>query len=905
MNLSETLSSEAAPSEATRRDASLLGRSLGVLTRWVLKFHRATILVAVGLAVAAIVVTSLQLELHTSRLHLLNPKSGFNKLWLQYIDEFGDQDDVVIVVEGEDPDQVTEAMDQIAAQLAREWDSYGDVLHRIDMSRLRSKGLYQLDAQQLVAVSRTLDRFDSVLRGDWSSLQLSNQLAGLMARVSDTVRASDMPRRTAAVLETQILIENLHASLDNGNLGNGAGGPNRWPNLSAVVTQLDELKSEYLLIGGGRIGLVLLRLVNQQESFTFGGKAISDLRELLGRIDTRHPDVTIGLTGLPIMENDEMVASQRASWQACLLSLIGVACLFTVGFGSLRHPLLATIALMLAVAWSFGYVTLTIGHLNILSMAFGVILIGLGIDFGIHYVARYLEVRRSTDDCQEALAQTATIVGPGILSGGLTTALAFFAAGLTDFTGVAELGIIAGGGILLCVLAAVGVLPAMILLLDRRRSTHALPRPIEVGRYLAPLSAMPRLVLTASVMVTAALALGIPHVWYDHNLLNLQQPDLESVDLERRLMAESDESVWFALSIAESRDELLARQAKFNQLTETVDHTEEIVSLMPADAGSKKPLIVQIAQRLGSLPTQPAVLPVDEPARLEMLLVELQTLFGSEPQNRPLVEQISQVRHTLVSLPAAEVYARIARFQEQTAIALHTNLLRLRSMAAVEPPNWSDLPAGLVTRFVGRNGHHLLKIYSKANVWEMDALERFVHDVRRVDPNATGKPLQTYEASRQMQRSYIHAACYALIAVCIVLVLDFGSLRHVMLALVPVTLGILQLFGILGLVGIPLNPANMIVLPLILGIGIDDGVHVIHDYRRQTGRFRLTGSTATAIFMTSLTTMIGFGSLMIANHRGLYSLGRVLTIGVASCLITSLVTLPALLQWLSIRRRDE
>ncbi|MCH8256994.1 MAG: alpha/beta hydrolase, partial [Proteobacteria bacterium] len=180
---------------------------------------------------------------------------------------------VVIVVEGEDTGRVTEAMDRIAAQLAREGDRYGDILHSIDLSRLRAKGLYQLSAQQLMAVSRTLDRFDSVLRGDWSSLQLSNQLVGLMSGLSGTARASGTARHSAAIMETQILIENLLASLDNRGLDNGAGGPNRWPHLSAVVTQLDELKSEYLLTGGGRIGLVLLRLVHQQESFTFGDKA--------------------------------------------------------------------------------------------------------------------------------------------------------------------------------------------------------------------------------------------------------------------------------------------------------------------------------------------------------------------------------------------------------------------------------------------------------------------------------------------------------------------------------------------------------------------------------------------------------------------------------------------------------
>ena len=229
----------------------------------------------------------------------------------------------------------------------------------------------------------------------------------------------------------------------------------------------------------------------------------------------------------------------------------------------------------------------------------------------------------------------------------------------------------------------------------------------------------------------------------------------------------------------------------------------------------------------------------------------------------------------------------------------------LRSMANPEPPQLSDLPEGLVTRFVGKSNRYLLKIYSRADIWDMDALEQFVADVKRIDPEATGKPLQTYYASRQMQFSYVQAAIYSLVAVVAVLWLDFRHFGYVLLTLMPVGSGMLMLFGVMGLLDIPLNPANMIVLPLILGIGIDDGVHVVHDFRNQNGRYMLSRSTATAVLLTSLTTMIGFGSLMIAGHLGLKSLGRVLTIGVNCCLMTSLVMLPALLTWMTSGRSDD
>jgi hypothetical protein len=238
------------------------------------------------------------------------------------------------------------------------------------------------------------------------------------------------------------------------------------------------------------------------------------------------------------------------------------------------------------------------------------------------------------------------------------------------------------------------------------------------------------------------------------------------------------------------------------------------------------------------------------------------------------------------------------------AAELVTQLRVLNSIAEPEPPSLDDVPESLRTRFVGRNQRHLLKVYARGNVWDMHNLERFVKDVEQVDPVATGHPVQTYYASRQMQQSYLHAAYYSLLALGIVLMLDFRSISHSLLAMFPLGLGMVQLFGLLGLLDIPLNPANMIVLPLILGIGIDNGVHIVHDFRSQTGRYRLSRSTATAVVITSATTMVGFGSMMFAKHQGLRSLGQVLTIGVFCCLCASVVLLPALLSWLTRKRLE-
>ncbi len=868
-------------------ERSFLAHPLGLLTGLVVRAPRATLLAAVVLAVVSVSLGVTRLEMHTSRLDLLNPHSPYNKLWLEYIEEFGGDDDAVVVVQGASREEVLPALEAVGEHLRRDERHFRSVLDKVDLSTLRAKRLHYLDPQQLGQLEQFLFQVQPIAAGDWSSLQLSRLVEGL-GRAS---ASPDPQMRQHAQSTLAQHVENLHQALHGGD---GYASP--WGAMSLESAD-DPFKTQYLLTDDGRIGLVLLRLAIDSGSFDRGTAAIDHLRKLLADIDEQHPEVQIGLTGLPVMENDEMRASERCTIEASVVSLVGVAVLFMVGFGGLRHPLLTVATLVLALCWCFAYIVATIGHLNILSMSFGIILIGLGIDFGIHYVARYLHERQTNRDTASALVATADAVGPGVVTGGVTTAIAFFAAGLTDFTGVAELGVIAGGGILLCLTGAMFVLPAMIQLSDGNRRTAHQPRLLGMHRWFGFAALLPITTLVVSLGVVGISCLGLKHLWYDHNLLNLQPTGLESVQLEQRLLEETDQSVWFAISLCNTREELLARKARFMQL-DSVERTEEIASLLPSDDPVKAERIARIGQQLAALPDRPPQIPLDAPAELAHRLAAAQSQFNLAPGS-PLQQKWSQVVQTLGRQPLPECYRALTAYQTRLTHDLLHRLQGLRAASNPSGPSLEDLPESLVDRFVGGSGRYLLKVYSKADIWDMDALREFVREVRSVDPRATGQPLQTYEASRQMQRSYVHAALYALIAVSMVLVIDFRSIRYSLLALFPVGLGMLQMFGLLGLLGIPLNPANMIVLPLILGIGLDDGVHVLHDFRRQQGRYRLSRSTATAVVITSLTTMVGFGSMMIADHRGLESLGRVLTLGVACCLFMSLVPLPALLAWIS------
>lgn len=913
------------------------GSPLEAVMRWLAagatRWPRAVVGWAVTLAVLAVLVTTFRLGFKTSRLDLLNPRSAYNQRWLAYLDEFGEDDDVLVVVDGPSSTEVTAAIDDLGDRLTCESNLFFDLLYRPDFATARSKGLHHLPPETLARIERRLAEIEPVLAGQWQGLGVAALLRAAVERTQFAARplqpSDAFASPDAAALadnsfnELTVLLVGMTAALHD------AKYQSPWPTLLSPH-ELPKFDDERLLADDGRLGFLLVKLRKDESQFTGNAPALGRLRAIVADASRLHGRVRIGLTGMPVLENDEMQSSQKDMMRASIMSLFGVAALFMAGFGGWRYPALCVLTLLIGMAWSFAYVTLAVGHLNILSVSFGVILIGLGIDFGIHFVAGYLQRRPNAADSRVALIDTAGGVGPGIITGGVTTAIAFFTAALTQFTGVAELGVIAGGGILLCVLAAVVVLPAMMQWMDRNREASRLPAILPIGDLFQPLQKHPAVSLMIGMAPVVLLAGGIFWLEFDHNLLNLQSPRLESVRLEHELIERADQSVWFALSMARDVEEVQRRKAAFAKLP-TVDRVEEVASLAAADVPTKMSAIQRISRRLASLPDDSPAIEKPSAAGLRAIAEELRGRLNrfagqleqtsrdgsafdgadSETSTDPTLGGLKSAEAAadalvarLHSMPAEQVESRIAEFQQRAASELLDGLRQMRAAANPDPPALADLPESIAHRFVGKNGTHLLRIYAAGNVWDMDRLTEFVRDIESVDPRVTGHPVQTYYASRQMQRSYVHAAIYALLAVGITLMLDFRSIRSSLLAMIPVSLGMIQLFGLLGIMGMPLNPANLIVLPLILGIGIDDGVHVVHEFRNQKGRYRLGNATATAIVITSATTMIGFGCMMFAEHRGIRSLGQVLTLGVFCCLVTSLVVLPAILRLLTSRRED-
>jgi uncharacterized protein len=943
---------------------ALVREALRSMTREVTRRPKTVLWLTFVATVVCVLFTSSAIEFKTDRADLIDPQAAFQRRWIEYTESFGNSQDVVVAVEAQDPEAIKEVLDHLGARMEREADSFSNILYKFEPDRLREKGLQFLSPQQLATGLERIAPYRPILQGNWDLTELGSLYSRrLRFHIEKTEQTESTDELDALLQHATLLSNSLAGFLEDRN-----EFLSPWPEFLPVERNLHEEPQQviYFLNDAGDMGFLRAFLVQDAKDFNGPTRAIKRLRELIGEVNVRYPHARIGLTGIPVLESDEMRKSQSDMLKASIISVLGVGLLLFLGFRGVRHPLLALVMLAASMSWAFGYTTLAVGHLNILSVSFAVILIGLGIDFAIHYLDRYLELRHEGHQLRPALLETSASVGPGIVTAAITTALAFLCAAFTQFLGVAELGVIAGGGILICALATFAVLPPLVALADRNVEPRKLPTPFQATLLRMLTSRRPWAVTIVSLAAIAAVSCqGLTYrdgqvfsrVKHDYNLLHLQADGLQSVEVQKRIFQKAKGSLLFAVSVADTPEDARRLREQFEAL-DTVHRVEELASHLPDTSVEETALLIQaLHAELSHLPAEPPRLAPPQPQEVGQAVEDFYVWIRDKPH--PLAKRAALALDSFLTdfdkleLPGQVQF--LTEYQYRMTAALFAQFRAIAEASDPEPVTLADLPPAMTSRFVSAQQRWLLQIYPRDQVWDIEPLGRFVADVRSVDPDVTGTPLQNFEAARQIKDSYELAALYALAVTCGILlisylgrrhmaaaflsaaavtgaaafaitnggdpvtletlaavyvgataliaaVLDVRSVRDTVLTMLPPLAGGALTFGMLGWLGVDLNPANMIVLPLVLGIGVDDGVHVMHDFRTQRGTYRTKSSTINAIILTSLTSMIGFGSMMVAAHRGLYSLGLVLVVGVGSCLFVSLVTLPAILTLISKNR---
>ncbi len=932
-------------------DTALLPRLLTALVTAVCRAPWTVLIVSALLSAVSAWAFYTRLEYRTQRSDLINPKKDYQQRWRAYLREFGDDDDMVVVIDGQDRSRMEAALETLASGVREKPALFDRLFYKLDLRHLRPRALLYLPPEQIQSIQDNLARMGPLLSGPigplaWKGLTLVQLLKQARERAgkidpSASLDAADeqfltqllsVVRSAAATVNDPAAYRNPWDSLLARREGEAPAEPNgttaRQVPRPPDLPQKDLLaEPQYFFSGDGSLAFLLVRPVKETDSFTPALASVSALREMVAACRTDFPDLQIGVTGMPVLETDEIEASQADSNMAGYLAFGGAALIYIIAYRGLRYPLLTMAALMAGTFWAMGWLALTVGHLNILSSAFAVMLIGMG-DYGILILTHYDAERKNGRAVLDATLLATRAAGPSILTAAVGTALAFFAAMLADFTAVAELGWIAGWGVFLCGFACFTVLPALIVLTDRRptvggglgiitpegdRVRPAL-RPPESERrtptWLPALARRPRWVLATGLVGLVVLGTFSSRVGYDHNLLHMQADGLESVQWEHKLIERTAGASWYACSVAKSQQEALALKARYEQLPE-VSRVVEVASLVPADQDRKLDQLADIQSRLHGLPARGSTITPFPNAPREVIR-EVNFLLGAlgpqapvspQPILEQLVRSLTDLRDRAATVSGMVVQARLDLFGQRLAGDLLEDLHRLRDVSAPARITLTDLPPALRERFVGVSGKWLVQAFAREGLWDIGPLEQFVKQTRTVDPEVTGKPFGTLEGLKAMQFGFARAGAYAIMVIAVVLWVAFRTARLTLLALGPLVCGAVITLGVMGIMGVPLNPANMIGLPMIVGVGIDNAVHVLHDYLARRGRrsYTLAATTGKGLAVSAVTTALGFATLMISRHKGLAGLGLVLTLGVLGCMVSALVLLPAALRLLSKR----
>jgi len=890
---------------------SRTGRGLGSLVRLSCRRPLLTIGLSLLAAAAGVTYTLGHLGFKTSGRDLLPQDAAYVVRYAEYRAQFGRLEDIVVAIEA----QSFEAASAYAARLVEELRAspvdFPRAVYRVDPEGFEGRKLLYLSKAKLEEIrDAILDHQDFMERfaGDPG-------LATLIEGINDEIGAAFVSSLFDLGLQPQSLGDTrfLRTLLEQIDRQLVRPGPYRspWGGLFSFGEDPSP-DAGYFLSSDKSLLFVLVEAPRgERGSFVKDRKAIAAVRTAIERVRSEFPTVAAGVTGAPVLSNDEMTAAFGDSQIATILAFGLTLLVMLLAYRRATKPILMLVVLAISLAWSMGVATLAVGHLTIFSVMFISIVIGIGIDYGIYLLFRYEEERFLGRSVTEALEVTAARTGPGMLVGALTAGGTFYVLMLTDFRGIQELGFIAGTAILLAWLSMMTLYPALLVVVDRRRDPGAADGPLPGAHARARLQVpaverltrYPATILALASVVTAASLWALPHVAFDYNLLRLQAKGTESVTWEKRILTTTGRSGFSALASADGLEELRRKVDAFERLP-SVSRVDSVRRLIP-EAQEEKIAIIRSIEPVVSPVRIGRPRPVDlgrleEALRVLMRRLDVAIREGGAkvppeiPSLRKQAEALltrldrtgSRVRETALTHLQAELYRDFVG-----------KLQNLQRNLDPRPVTAQDVPPELRRRYVSEQGRFLLQIHPAVDIWEKAGAQQFVGELRSVDLEVTGLGVISYEAMRHMDRAYLQGTIYAFLLVGAVSFWMIRRVRETLLALVPLGLALVWTIGLMRVFGLEFNLANIWGLPLIIGASAEFGLNVVVRYLegREHGGPLVARSTVMAVALNGITTIVGFGSMLIAHHQGVFGLGLFLTLGAACGLVAALVVLPVLL----------
>lgn len=782
---------------------------------------------------------------------------------------------LVAVIDAKEPEEADATAAALADAVAKDHVHFNSVRRPDASPFLHKEGLLFLDTKQLSdLMDRTIDAqpflgqlvADPTARGLFSALSL----LGMGVQKGDADLGPYLPSLRA-----------FHQSMAEALAGHPQ--PLSWQ-LLLGGSSLNDLAGQYKF--------VLVQPRTDYGALQPGGAATDAMRQIIANLEyVKAGDARVRITGQVALADEEFATVV----QGMVWGLIGSITLITlwlflaVKTWRLIVPILFTLGMGLVCTLLFA--SIAVGTLNLVSVGFGILFVGIAVDFAIQFSVRYRERRFEYPDPGEAMRQNAHRTGIQILVAACATAAGFLGFVPTDFSGVAELGLIAGVGMLIAFICTLVFLPAVITLC-RPRGERAVVGFASLAP-LDPLVARHRrpILIVFGVLALVAMALS-PRLQFDSDPLHTKNPNTEAMRTLYDLISNPITNPYSISILEPSVDAAQALKAKLVKLP-TVSKVIDVDSFVPDDQQAKLAIIADASSILA-----PTLLPHSPPAPItpdqirlaaKTALAQIDPALAKLPKDHPLVD----IAADLHQLEGADDKTLLATNAALTRF-LPQQLNDLRDVLSAEPVTLASLPSDVTRDWLLPDGRARVQVISTQQSNTSAGLHQFVDQVTAIAPNAGGSAVTIVATSQTIVNAFRNAAIIAVIAITVILLLALRRVLDVVLVLAPLLLSALLTLLIAVLLPLPLNFANIIALPLLLGVGVSFNIYFVMNWR--AGRHAILGSaTARAIVFSALTTGTAFGSLALSEHPGTSSMGKVLLISLGCTLLASLVFIPALL----------
>jgi len=831
---------------------------------------------AAALAAAALWYAAGHLGVNNDTVEMLDEELAFRQTLQRLRDQFPYlEDTLLVVVEAPTPEQATLSAERFAAGLRELDGAVSDVYWPAGEPFFRTNGLLYRSADELEQLADRLSAAQPLLARLADELNLVT-LFDLLAEAEQRGDQINLDR------------ERIHTSVAAAIEGvlDGGATPLSWQGMFATESGTQSVYREILVV----------RPVLEPGKIMSARSAMEAVRGLRRDAGLGGGAVQVKLTGSVALGHDELRSVLAGAQRAGLLALVLVTAIMYLGLRSLRMVAVALLSLAVGLALTVGFAALAVGRVNLISVAFVVLYVGLGVNYAVHYLLRCRERLAAGLAGREAVAQAGLVLAGALGLSAVTTAIGFFAFMPTAFEGIAELGLIAGFAMFVTLVVTYTVIPALLTVFGTPRAQVPAERAGTGPGVLDWPLRYRRAVQTGALLAGVAALLVAPRVDFDSDPLNVRDPDSESVRTMRDLLA-AGETGYRNLQVLASGAQRMRELVPQIEAQPSVERTVTIDNMVPANQDTRLARIEDLYWLLGPMLDDADWRTVPVPAAaVAEAAAGLAAGLPDTAASRRLDSALAELRARLQG-DAAERW-RAATAEALLGLLPHTMRRLGESLQVDNPVTRADLPCDLVRRWVSADGTHLVQVFPAVNVNDFEAQAHFADQVSQVAPTVTGPPVIQKEAGQAITRAFRQALLWAGAGVAAVLLIVLRNPLDTVRVLVPLLLGGVLTTALMILTGLSFNYANVMALPLLLGVGVDNGIHLV--YRHRSGDMPygnvLRTATAGAIVLGALVTAAGFGNLAFSPHAGTASLGVVLGLGLALIVLSTIVVLPALLR---------